>query len=358
MIKNNKWKLIISSIIILLPIVFGLVFWDELPERMATHWGFDGKVDGWSNRYFSVFALPIIILVIHWLCILCTLIDPKNKNQNSKVFSIVIWITPIISLVANGVIYAVSFGKEFDPYIITSILMGLMFVVIGNYLPKCKQNYTIGIKVKWTLGNEENWNATHRIGGRIWVVGGLLLMMSMFLPNFIALWVMFVSIIVLVSIPVIYSYRYYRKQLKEGSIANIPTSKSNKIIYIVSLFGVIATLIFVWIIMFTGDIEVKYGEESLTIEASYWSDLTIEYDAINNIEYRDNDNKGLRTNGFGSARLLAGAFRNEEFGNYTRYSYTKCNACVVLNVEGKILVISDLDIERTKVIYENIKANI
>jgi len=212
MIKNNRWKILISSIVILLPIVFGLIFWNELPEEMVIHLGIDGNADGWSNRYFAVFALPIFILVVHWICILATSIDPKNKNQNNKVFGIVIWITPIISLVANGVIYAVSLRKEFSPYVVTTLLMGLTFVVIGNYLPKCKQNYTIGIRVKWTLENEENWNATHRFSGKIWVVGGLLIMASMFLETLIIPWAIFILIAILVIIPIIYSYMYYKNK--------------------------------------------------------------------------------------------------------------------------------------------------
>ena len=235
-----------------------------------------------------------------------------------------------------------------------------MFVIIGNYLPKCKQNYTIGIRIKWTLENEENWNATHRIVGKLWVIGGILLIISVFLPDFMILWVMVMAIIVLVIIPVLYSYMYYKKQVRKGNnnVTQLPKSKTNKITTIISLFFLGIIFIFISIIMFTGEIDFKYGEEAFTIEASFWSDLTIKYDAIYNIEYRANDNKGLRTYGFGSARLLAGAFNNDEFGNYTRYSYTKCNVCVVLNVEGKILVINGPDVESTKAIYENIKANI
>ena len=211
MIKNNKWKLLFSSIVILLPIVFGLIFWNELPEQMITHWGIDGNADGWSNRYFAVFALPIFILIIHWLCIFCTtILDPKNKNQNNKVVGLVIWITPIISLVTNGIIYAASFDKEFSPYLINTLLIGVIFVIIGNYLPKCKQNYTIGIKVKWTLESEKNWNATHRFGGKVWVIGGLLIMISSFLPETIIPWVMASLIVILAIVPIIYSYLYYK----------------------------------------------------------------------------------------------------------------------------------------------------
>ena len=360
MIKSNKWKLIISSIVILLPILFGLAFWNELPDQMITHWGIDGNPDGFNNRYVAVFTLPVLILLVHWFCIFFTSKDPKNKNQNNKVFGIVIWITPIVSLIAHGMIYAVSFGKEFHPHLITTLLIGGMFVIIGNYLPKCKQNYTMGIKVKWTLENEENWNATHRFSGKVWFIGGLILMFCIFLPQAVLIWIMFISIFILVVIPILYSYFYHRKQVKEGSadVKTLPKSKVNRIITIISLIIITLILIFLGIIMFSGDIDVKYSENSFTIQASYWNDLTIEYDAIKNVEYRTNDNPGLRTYGFGSARLLMGAFRNEEFGNYTRYSYTKSKSCVVVNVDEKILVINGIDDNSTMEIYANIKEKI
>jgi len=216
MLKENKWKLLISSVVILLPIVFGLFFWNQLPEQMATHWGFDGQADGWSSRTFAVFALPLLILALHWLCIFGTSKDPKNQGQNKKVFGIVLWITPMVSVFASGMTYAVALEKEFRPFLFTNLLLGVMFVVIGNYLPKCRQNHTIGIKIKWTLENEENWNATHRIGGKIWVIGGLVLAASVFLPDSIVPWVTGVSIAVLVIVPFVYSYRYHKKQVGDA----------------------------------------------------------------------------------------------------------------------------------------------
>ena len=353
MIRDNKWKLFASSVAILLPVLFGVLFWNELPEQMTTHWGGDGAADGWSGRAIGVFVLPVSILAVHWLCVFCTALDPKNKGQNKKVFGLVIWITPIISLFANGVVYAVSFGKEFQPCLITNLLLGAVFIVVGNYLPKCKQNYTIGIKVKWTLESEENWNATHRFGGKVWVIGGLLLLTYVFLPDGIAPWVMVGSIIALVVIPVVYSCLYYKKQVREGTAVITPVSKSkvSKKVKMISLIGLAVVLVFVGLIMFTGDLEVNYGEESFTIEADYWFDLTVRYDAIEKIEYRDRDSRGLRMNGLGTARLLAGAFRNEEFGNYTRYSYTGCDSCVVLSLDGKTLVLSGIDRESTLEIY-------
>ena len=81
-------------------------------------------------------------------------------------------------------------------------------------------------------------------------------------------------------------------------------------------------------------------EEAFTIEASYWTDLTVAYETIDAIEYRDQDDPGTRISGLGGAKLLAGSFRNDEFGSYTRYSYTGCDACIVINADGKILVLN------------------
>lgn len=210
MIKKNKWKLLISSIAILLPMVFGLIVWNKLPEQIATHWGADGNVNGWSNRSFAVFALPLFIFLTHWFCIFCTSRDSKNKSQSKKVFGMVLWICPITSLVANGMIYATALGKTIDMNFIVYLLTGLFFVIIGNYLPKCKQNYTIGIRVKWALENEENWNATHRFSGKVWAIGGVLMMGCSFIPEEISMYVFMALILVLSILSVGYSYYYFK----------------------------------------------------------------------------------------------------------------------------------------------------
>ena len=357
MIRANKWKLLITSVVIVLPTIFGFIMWDKLPLEMVTHWGVSGNVDGWSSRPFAVFGLPLIVLLVHWICVFATALDPKNRGQNRKVFGLVLWITPVISLFANGMVYAASLGMVLQPHLITSLPLGVVFVIIGNYLPKCKQNHTIGIKVKWTLENEENWNATHRVGGKVWVVGGLLLMVCAFLPESIIPLVTVAAIIVMVGIPVIFSYQYHKKQLREGTAVRtpLPKRKDHKVFAAVSAVVAVGILVFSGVMMFSGDIDVIYGEESFAIEASYWNDFAVEYDAVESVEYRDQDHRGIRVGGLGSARLLAGAFHNEEFGNYTRYSYTQCDACVVLrNIDGRVLVMNGPNPESTREIYEEI----
>lgn len=358
MLKEHKHKMLIASIVTLLPAVFGLFFWKELPEQITTHWGPDGTPDGWSGRAVAVFAPPVIMLLLQWLCIFITTKDPKNQGQNRKVFNLMIWIIPILSLFTSGMTYAIALGKEFSPVSIVSLLMGIVFLVIGNYLPKCKQNYTLGIKVKWTLENEENWNATHRFSGKVWVIGGLLLAASVLLPGAVTTWAMMVAPLPLALLPVLYSYRYHRKQVQAGTAMITPLPESSKTATRIVLIFTAALLLFLGIIMFTGDIDVFCEKDAFTIRASFWNDRTVEYDAITAIEYRDTDNCGSRTNGFANVRLLAGIFHNEEFEYYTRYSYAGCDACVVMTVGGKTLVLNGPDAESTKTIYNEIRSHL
>ena len=213
--KNKKIKLIISSLVILLPIVFGLIFWNQLPERIATHWGPNGDPDGWSSRELAVFALPLFLFAIHWLCVLVTSKDPKNKDKNQKAQSLVLFIIPILSLLVNGVMYMSALGMSLRVEMIMPIFFGLLFIVLGNYMPKCRQNYTIGIKISWTLNSEENWNATHRFAGKLWMIGGALIMLGVFLPTTYIFVAFFAITTLMVIAPAIYSYNFHKKESKE-----------------------------------------------------------------------------------------------------------------------------------------------
>jgi len=354
--KEHKWKLLISTALILLPILFGLLVWKELPETMTIHWGADGVPDGTSGRGFAVFGLPVILLAVHWLCVFVTSKDPGNREQNKKMFGLVLWITPVLSLAVNAVLYFVALEREMNTMLVVFLLMGVMFAALGNYLPKCRRNYTIGIKVRWTLNNEENWNATHRVGGKIWFFAGIILLVSAFLPQSVSIPGAVTVLVLAVVVPILYSYLYYRKQLREGRAEDqpLPMSKSVKVTAVTALIVLGVVLAAVGVLTLSGDMEVNYGEDAFTVEGTFWQNITVSYDAIDAVEFREQDDKGQRVFGYGSARLLAGSFRNGEFGDYTRYSYTKCDACVVVTAEGNVLVLSGPDAESTKAMYETI----
>ena len=114
MLKKNKFKVILSAIIILLPMLFGIIMWNHLPDTMTTHWGADGNADGFGSKAFAVFGLPLILLVLHFVCLTLTMLDKKQKEQNQKALGMIFWIIPIISLLANGIVYRAAFGKKID----------------------------------------------------------------------------------------------------------------------------------------------------------------------------------------------------------------------------------------------------
>ena len=359
MLKKNKLKIVISSVVVLLPILFGLIMWNDLPDTITIHWGADGNADGNSGKTFAVFGLPAILLVLHFVCLLFTLLDKKQKEQNPKALEMIFWIVPAISLFANGIMYSVAFGKELNFALFIPALLGVMFIVMGNYLPKVKQNRTLGIKIYWTLNNEENWNKTHRLSGKVWVFGGLIMVFSIFLPFTAMTWVTVCVIVVMAIIPLVYSYSIYMQHQKKG-IAYVapPKSTAQKIASAISVAIVALILIGIVLFMFTGHIEVYCEDTALKINATYWSDIEVAYSEIDTIEYRKELDIGVRTNGFGSAKLSTGTFQNDEFGSYTLYAYMGAKEYIVLISDEKILVIGMSDPKDTQAIFDTITEKI
>ena len=208
MIKKNLKVLIITSLIILLPILAGVFLWNRLPEQMPSHWNVSGEIDGWSSKPFAVFGMPLIMLAFQWVCVLATGADPKNANHSEKVVHLVLWIIPVINIVLSVITYAAALGQKVRVEVVMPILIGLVLAIVGNYLPKCKQNYTIGIKIPWTLNSEENWNKTHRFAGWLWTISGLVIMLTGFLGGF---WIFFAVTLLMVLAPFVYSYILHKK---------------------------------------------------------------------------------------------------------------------------------------------------
>lgn len=209
MIKKNLRTLVITSVITLLPIVAGLILWDKLPEQVPVHFNAQGAADGYSSKAFAVFFFPLFMSGMQWLCALLTDLDPKMKNISQKSIDLVLWIIPAISLLLNTIVYAFALGKEFN--IITPLMLffGLLFVIVGNYMPKMSQNYTMGIKIPWTLNSEANWNYTHRLAGKVWVGGGFLIITTSFLN---LVWLFSAIMIIMIVIPISGSYICYKKE--------------------------------------------------------------------------------------------------------------------------------------------------
>lgn len=340
----KKWTtayrnaLLLTSLVILLPTLTSALLW-----RKVT----------W---------FPMGLLVTHWLVLFFILRDRDNAQQSARVIRLIFWIMPVTSLIGGAVQALVRAGFDGYALIVTVFYLafGLMFLVLGNSMPKVRQNNTIGIKIKWTLENEQNWNATHRFSGRLWVVGGILCMTcALVAESAIAMVVFFVCVLALAILPMGYSYRYYRRQLASGSIAPSPVSRKGAAFVV--LF-IIALCAFTGWTLFSGSMNVNVDDNALTIETKQWKDLTIPYSEIDSLTYYDHDpsaNSGdVRTNGFGNLRFSMGKFENDLYGSYTRYTHASCDAVIVLESNSDTIVLNAADESATRAIYEQLLENI
>ena len=354
--KKYKKELILSCLATLIPILIGLILWNKLPDTVPSHFGINGEADAYSGKAFMVFVPSLIMVAANLLCFLATMADKKNKTQNPKVVKLILCIMPILSVLINSFVYFSIFDITFGVSSMVFLILGITFILIGNYMPKVKQNFTIGIKIKWTLISEENWNKTHRFAGKLWVIVGIISIISIFLPESFLPYTVFLFVTA-TFVPVLYSYLYYKKQIKEGTVdknAKLELESFGKHTKKIAILSSLAALIIVFLVLFTGEFECTFGDSSFEINATYCSDVTVSYENIDSIEYRENFDVGTRTNGYGSFILNMGKFKNEEFSYYTLYAYTKCKSAVVIKCEESYLAVNAKTPKKTKELYETL----
>ena len=208
--KMNKKLLALTSVVILLPMIWGLIIWKQLPNQISIHFNLAGQANNFQSKPLAVFGLPLFLLLVHLFVIFVTARDPKNQTMNKKMGKVIYWLTPIVSVSVFYLIYSKALGSTTNPSIVVSALLGLIFVMMGNYMPKLKVNHTVGIRLPWTLQSEDNWHKTHRLAGKLWVLGGLILLLEAGL-QFAVPYVMGIVILTIVLIPILYSYQLSRK---------------------------------------------------------------------------------------------------------------------------------------------------
>ena len=205
----------ITSLIILLPVLVGLLLWHQLPEQIPVHFNSEGVADSYQSKLWGVTFIYLVIFACHWFAAIITSVDPRRRNISSKIYRLVLWICPVISVFVGVMIYGTALNWPWvNINFMANLLLGVIFIVIGNYLPKCRQNYTVGIKVPWTLASEANWDATHRMAGKLWVAGGVLILLLAIQPWIPAFPISLVLILAVTFIPMIYSFVYYLRNEK------------------------------------------------------------------------------------------------------------------------------------------------
>jgi len=213
------------------PVIYLALSWKKLPEKVAVHFDLNGNPDRFGNKSELLWTALILIatnVLVYLILTNIYRIDPKkyaaeNKERLVKIgFAVALFISAILCLV----IYSASRGNmSFKTGLIFSAT-GLLFAVIGNYMPNLKPNYFAGFRLPWTLENEENWRKTHALGGKLWFGSGMLLaIICLFVSSKTAIIIFFAVMLIIVLIPIIFSFRLYQQQKRNKIPGN--TDKPN-----------------------------------------------------------------------------------------------------------------------------------
>ncbi len=208
----------------ILPVLFVLAtwgvavgFWSQLPDPMPTHWGLDGQPDAWMPRFWGALVGPLTATFVYVMMTLSPYLDPRSRNW-AAIADLYPTLKASVSALMLFITYlALSTAASPDPRLPAGRLMvgiGLLFIVLGNYLPKVRSNFFLGIRTPWTLSSDEVWVRTHRFAGKLMVFLGLAIMLAAWLPPAWSFGVVVGSAICLVVVTFGYSYWLYRRETR------------------------------------------------------------------------------------------------------------------------------------------------
>lgn len=203
---KKEWYVVL---LLLLPFAFSMYIWDELPDQVPTHFNLQGEADDWGPKWVNAIMFPVIGLGTYLLLVFLPMIDPKKRIESrQKPIAAIRIITSMFMVFMYVFIMAESIGTDINFSIYLQVGIGMLFLVLGNYMHSIKQNYFIGVRTPWTLENEEVWKRTHRLTAKVWTAGAIIMIIApLIISNAVAYWSIFgVVITILVLVPIIYSY--------------------------------------------------------------------------------------------------------------------------------------------------------
>ncbi|WP_298339429.1 SdpI family protein [uncultured Algibacter sp.] len=200
-------------IIVLIPFIYLAYIWSLLPETVPTHWNYKGEIDDWGSKNSLILITFLLSGVTYILFTIIPLIDPKKRIQTmgNKYHNLKFLMVLFMSALAVFIIYSVKEQSITNPSLVI-FAIGILFMLLGNYMKTIKANYFIGIRTPWTLENESVWKSTHKLAGKLWFVGGLAIAISSLTASKKFNSIFFISVTLLITlIPFVYSYLEYKK---------------------------------------------------------------------------------------------------------------------------------------------------
>jgi len=213
--ENKKVSLYAVILILGIPFIYAIYLYPTLPETIPIHFNIKGEADGWGSRD-SLFLGPAIIafagLFTYFILANIKKIDPKRSQQTDDLFyqNMGVLTNLFLTCISLVILYITAHpGFPIEKALFP--LLGVSFAILGWFFPKFSQNYVAGFKLPWTLENENNWNETHKMAGKVWLICGSLQVIAGLslsaIPSFI---IFFANVIVMVLVPTIFSYRMFK----------------------------------------------------------------------------------------------------------------------------------------------------
>lgn len=197
---------------------FALAVYARLPRSLPTHWNFAGEVDGWMDKPWGAVLLPLIATsVAAWLYVV-PLLDPRREHIQRFQDDWRMLVNLLVCFLAAMEVATLGFalGWPIDIGRVMMATVGLMLAAMGNYLPRIRSNWFLGIRTPWTLDSEPVWRATHRVAGRTFVAGGLAVALAALLPRQARPWLLGPAVVAMVLIPLVYSYVAWRREAADA----------------------------------------------------------------------------------------------------------------------------------------------
>jgi uncharacterized membrane protein len=185
---------------------------------MATHWGIDGTPDGYSSRAMGAWMMPLLMLAIWMLMRFLPSIDPRRANYQLFAGTYASLIAVIVAFMAliQVAILGSALGWPVSIARVVPIGVGALFVAIGVMLPKARSNWFFGIRTPWTLSSEAIWERTHKLGGVMFVVSGVLMAASAFGPRGMFVVTVALCVVLAAVVPIVYSLVLWLRERKQA----------------------------------------------------------------------------------------------------------------------------------------------
>ncbi len=212
---STRTTIFVSVTLIASAVLAGLLLWSRLPDPMPGHWNAAGEIDGYISKFWGVFLLPIISIALTGLFLIVPRIDPLKANiaQFRAAFNwfIVAFVVYILYLYILTLLAAL--GTLFNMTLMLLPAVGLLFIGIGYLMSGAKRNFFIGIRTPWTLSSDTVWDKTHKLGSRLFMLGGVVTILCAFLGES-GIWIMLVAMLGASFVPIVYSYVLYQRETK------------------------------------------------------------------------------------------------------------------------------------------------